>query len=707
MCLTCDNFDANRPPLSFGSTAPPTWVVDTEACQDCLDANDIEPGKCSKEVPATTTSPEVLPDCWIESASSCNGVDAVKTANECKNALRVAYPGLPISSFTSLESLVLPKGCSGKVIGGGVEGYFNHVGSGSNQAPCAGSDPRKITGSVDSSSIQSSLAVELYPDTNEAILKMTGPATAGSWFGFGFDAYRMADTPYTIIIEPGTTHVVSEWRLGGHNRGTLLESEGLRAWIKGDAHWMENGCAPTVATGKNVKKQKQKWRGKFIDNPEGTGLVQCCSFGGESAEAENDYETGEMTDAADESMQDDADSSGAKEDAQCFRQRQVYLESSQEGKADTVDGISSACYASPGSLVTFDEAEALCKADGKQLCSKEELLKPSASGCCHKGCDLDNAKAGAWTRDVRTPHDPRLKIVEYSTSDDGNVFSVTIIRNMTGETDDHFNFDVSDTLLNVIGAKGDSLGNGSFIDDCGDGDFDCYHGPRSKMSLAMELFEARSSCVCKQPCTTSTITETSTTSTTTTTKASGASIPLQTVVSFSGVNFTALSSAEKDTFKAAIESELARSLGVPEEDVAGLVSVIIGSSSSDADSSSTRATLVWNADTPTSSVDQVQSAMSASTFNVVFDGDSLSVDVVETAATTPSKGSAGGIVGGIVGGLIAVAIVLGASYYYVKIYKVRQSAASGTEKLNVGATRTQTNPAYAGPSIGVGDTMQI
>jgi hypothetical protein len=127
ICLTCDNFDANRPPLSVGSTAPPTWVVDTEACQDCLDANDIEPGKCSKEVPATTTSPEVLPDCWIESASSCNGVDAVKTANECKNALRVAYPGLPISSFTSLESLVLPKGCSGKVIGGGVEGYFNHL----------------------------------------------------------------------------------------------------------------------------------------------------------------------------------------------------------------------------------------------------------------------------------------------------------------------------------------------------------------------------------------------------------------------------------------------------------------------------------------------------------------------------------------------------------------------------------------------------
>merc|ERR1719272_2526401 len=182
--------------------------------------------------------------------------------------------------------------------------------------------------------------------------------------------------------------------------------------------------------------------------------------------------------AAEEMMQDDIDSS-LEEDVQCFRQRQF----SVVGHDDDVDGTPSPCYAPPGSLVTFDEAKALCKADGKQLCSKDELMQPSASGCCHKECGVDNSKFGVWTRDVQTPNDPRLKIVEYSTSDDGDVFSITIVRNMTGETEDHFNFDVSDAILNVIGAKGDSLGGQTFLNDCGDGDFDCYHGPRAKVSL--------------------------------------------------------------------------------------------------------------------------------------------------------------------------------------------------------------------------------
>ena len=99
--------------------------------------------------------------------------------------------------------------------------------------------------------------------------------------------------------------------------------------------------------------------------------------------------------------------------------------------------------------------------------------------------------------------------------------------------------------------------------------------------------------------------------------------------------------------------------------------------------------------------------MSASTFNVVFNGSSLSADVVETA-TTPSEGNGGGVVGGVVGGLLAVAIALGASYYYVKIYKVQQGAA-GSDEVKARAAdigRSQTNPAYEAPADAA-DMLQI
>ena len=137
----------------------------------------------------------------------------------------------------------MPSGCTAKLLDGVVEGIYNTFG-GAQSIPCEGTEEKKVKGLLDTASVSSDMQVEILPGSRSVVLKITGPNEG--WFGFGFDAYKMSETPYTIIIEPQSKHIVSEWRLGPHSRGILLDQDDLSTWKLGNQAWVENGCKPAL-----------------------------------------------------------------------------------------------------------------------------------------------------------------------------------------------------------------------------------------------------------------------------------------------------------------------------------------------------------------------------------------------------------------------------------------------------------------------------
>merc|ERR1712194_705482 len=88
----------------------------------------------------------------------------------------------------------LPPACSViKEADGSATAYFNSAGSGTCK------DGAKTTGEASSSvGVKMSLELDANVAGGEAKITATGPA--GAWFGIGFDASVMSDSPYTLII---------------------------------------------------------------------------------------------------------------------------------------------------------------------------------------------------------------------------------------------------------------------------------------------------------------------------------------------------------------------------------------------------------------------------------------------------------------------------------------------------------------------------
>jgi len=75
--------------------------------------------------------------------------------------------------------------------------------------------PLKLAGSADLGGL---VNLSVAHDGVTATITLAGPA--GSWFGVGFDAAKMADAPYAIIVDG--TGAVTERRLVEHGPGTLI-----------------------------------------------------------------------------------------------------------------------------------------------------------------------------------------------------------------------------------------------------------------------------------------------------------------------------------------------------------------------------------------------------------------------------------------------------------------------------------------------------
>jgi hypothetical protein len=479
-----------------------------------------------------------------------------------------------------------------------------------------------------------SVEVKITPDKNEVLIIMKGPADG--WFGFGFSAYRMADQPYTLIVEPESKHLVSEWRLGGHVRGLQLDAEAYVTWTAGSRHWVAGACAQR-------EQNVNTWGWKF-PGQEGVA-VQCCID----------------PDQPDDITEDGMDGAGAgsieeEGEAVCNRYKHP-VEDKQ-----CISGHFSAGFASDGvvggaSYANYSEAVAICAADGSRLCTRAELEEETSTGCCGRGCSMDTKVV--WTSDVDKPVDPRMNVVSHSTSTDATtgkqVFEIKITRALTGDTANHYNFNPTLSEIPMIGARGSVPTGSSFIGDCGGGDFDCYHGPQQKLDLPLPVFEDKSRCVCKQSCTTSTTSTTTTSTATVTTKLGDTTTttpaPRETVFDFGDIKNGAdsLTDEELTAFANAVKQELAESLGVDVGSLDDIATVVLVEN---VDGTLT-ATIVWDesVDDATVDIQPLTVTVNGYTFGSteVESGDS------DTASAKKSTGAAIG--GGVAGALLVVVIV--------------------------------------------------
>lgn len=136
------------------------------------------------------------------------------SAEECFAA--AASLGL-IGFNHSGASTALPTGCTAttSMSNGKTSVFFNTAAT--SAVPCGGGKPVKMTGSA-SSMIQVSL--DLDAATSTATIHLTGPAAV--WFGVGFDATKMGDLPYAVVVDGAGK--VSEHKLADHSGGTVLSA---------------------------------------------------------------------------------------------------------------------------------------------------------------------------------------------------------------------------------------------------------------------------------------------------------------------------------------------------------------------------------------------------------------------------------------------------------------------------------------------------
>jgi hypothetical protein len=144
----------------------------------------------------------------------------IATTEECFNAAR-NQPGLkPNAKVTTStgSSEDVASGCTLSVdpISGSAKAFFN---TNVNSTACCGAGVETLLGSSTSSLVHLALAV--HGGSKSVEITMSAPSNGG-WFGVGFFAQAMVETPYAIIVDGNGT--VTERKLANHGAGALLKT---------------------------------------------------------------------------------------------------------------------------------------------------------------------------------------------------------------------------------------------------------------------------------------------------------------------------------------------------------------------------------------------------------------------------------------------------------------------------------------------------
>ena len=170
------------------------------------------------ECPITTRISKVVEGGYrVRAFGQCAA--AIETPSECFAAAQQTVQGGPGATFAhqTVHNGSLPRGCTittGPTALGAHTIIFNEAQNSS--VPCASGTT--LQGGAASSLVNMSLRLDAA--AAEATITLTGPANV--WFGVGFNASRMSDAPWTIVVEGGDQGAVSEHRLGDHLPGTVL-----------------------------------------------------------------------------------------------------------------------------------------------------------------------------------------------------------------------------------------------------------------------------------------------------------------------------------------------------------------------------------------------------------------------------------------------------------------------------------------------------
>mmetsp|Transcript_472 Transcript_472/g.736 ORF Transcript_472/g.736 Transcript_472/m.736 type:complete len:955 (+) Transcript_472:147-3011(+) len=183
------------------------------------------------ECPCTTRTHKLITGFETCNQGTCgDDKDKVKDQEECFMAAAQLMPGGILNNIT-LKSTKFPSPCYLVASSKGTEAYFNTQKK--SNVPCGtqeGVPIRSIgqSGVISNDNATSKIAIQLELDQASDSATITITAPADKWFGIGFDAAGMVDTPYTIVVEPdaqgGSGITVTERVLGNHEPGTPLES---------------------------------------------------------------------------------------------------------------------------------------------------------------------------------------------------------------------------------------------------------------------------------------------------------------------------------------------------------------------------------------------------------------------------------------------------------------------------------------------------
>eukprot|EP01065_Artemidia_motanka_P015646 TRINITY_DN19389_c0_g1_i1.p1 TRINITY_DN19389_c0_g1~~TRINITY_DN19389_c0_g1_i1.p1 ORF type:complete len:751 (+),score=147.28 TRINITY_DN19389_c0_g1_i1:315-2255(+) len=166
------------------------------------------------ECPCTDRIKKTLAGHLAQNAGVCAA--PVFGAAECfAAAVELDVPNLVANVTVSDASA--PPGCSVVPKAGSFTAVFNSAVN--STAPCGQSSTPTHTQGRSSSLVSVDLDVDAAADT--VTLQLSGKD--GKWFGVGFNASKMADAPYAVIVLGNGT--VVERQLGDHAPGTVLQRQ--------------------------------------------------------------------------------------------------------------------------------------------------------------------------------------------------------------------------------------------------------------------------------------------------------------------------------------------------------------------------------------------------------------------------------------------------------------------------------------------------
>eukprot|EP00812_Abedinium_dasypus_P000841 NODE_109_length_2084_cov_290.840315.p1 GENE.NODE_109_length_2084_cov_290.840315~~NODE_109_length_2084_cov_290.840315.p1 ORF type:complete len:681 (+),score=169.76 NODE_109_length_2084_cov_290.840315:29-2044(+) len=215
------------------------------------------------ECPCTTRTTKILDSYVATSHGHCEHV--IETPEECEAAARIL--GLtPVTPRNVSRNGTLPAGCSAISTNGTWKLLFNFDVSSSSQ--CGAGAPREPR-AVGSASALPGVVVQLDIGLQGKVRITLRSNATTVWFGVGFNATRMYDRPYAIIVLPGSAGV-QERKLGDHQQGIELEGS-------------VEVVSDTTVDGERVVVLERKLQGRTEDyfsfNPSATSIPFISALG--------------------------------------------------------------------------------------------------------------------------------------------------------------------------------------------------------------------------------------------------------------------------------------------------------------------------------------------------------------------------------------------------------------------------------------------